>query len=116
LVEVEVEVEVEVQTPAPVALYVMFDRSRSMSDSNLWRPAKEAFAEFVRDPASNGMDLALEYFPSSGGSCDGSGYSTPAVALGRLPEHADALVSSIDGQSANAIGTPIEGALRGATE
>jgi hypothetical protein len=61
--------------------------------------------------------VALQYFPKSGGSCStGSGYSTPAVPLGRLPGHADAIEASLDGESPNGIGTPIEGALRGATE
>jgi hypothetical protein len=114
VVEEQVQVAVEVKSPAPVALYVMFDKSLSMSLSNLWTPAVQAFTGFVHDPASSGMDLALQYFPS-GGACNGTGYSTPAVALGRLPGHANALTTSIGQESPTGIGTPIEGALRGAT-
>jgi hypothetical protein len=114
-VQVQVQVPYEVHTPAPVALYVMFDRSLSMSSNGLWTSAVSALKEFVADPASSGMDMAIQYFPS-GGSCNGSGYSTPEVALGRLPGHANAIINNLSGQSAGGIGTPIEGALRGATE
>lgn len=115
LVEHEVEVEVEVEVPAPVALYVMFDRSLSMA-SKLWTPATQALKGFFADSKSEGIDVALQFFPSSGGACNGNGYKTPAVALGRLPGHASALTTSLDKQSASGIGTPVEGALRGITE
>lgn len=115
VVEEEVQVEVITTKPAPVALYVMFDKSMSMQGS-LWTSAVEAMTSFVKDPGSSGMDMALQYFPG-GGSCDtGSGYSTPSVALGRLPEHAGALVKSLAEQGPNGLGTPIEGALRGVTQ
>jgi len=114
VVEEQVEVAVEVASPAPVALYVMFDRSSSMA-LTLWTPAVQALTAFIGDPASSGMDMALQYFPGSG-SCNGSGYSVPAVAPGRLPAHASALTTSLSKQSPSGLGTPIEGALRGATE
>jgi hypothetical protein len=116
VVEEEVEVEVEVEVPEPVALYVMFDKSMSMSWGDLWEPAVDALQGFVGSAASSGIDLGIQYFPN-GGSCDtGSGYSTPAVALGRLPGHADAIIDSLTGQEPDGFGTPIEGALRGVTE
>jgi Mg-chelatase subunit ChlD len=115
IVEEEVQVEVEVTKPAPVALYVMLDKSSSMATSNLWTPATKALSDFIVSPASSGMDMALQYFPG-GGQCNGTGYSTPAVALGRLPAHAGALTASIDKQNADGFGTPIEGALRGVTD
>jgi hypothetical protein len=113
--QVQVEVKVEVQVPKPVNLFVMLDRSASMAFS-LWSPAVSALKQFIHDDMSQGMDMAIQYFPSGGGSCNGSGYSTPAVAMGTLPAHAAALVSSIDNQDPNGFGTPIEGALRGVTE
>jgi hypothetical protein len=116
-VEVQVEVPVEVEVEAPVAMYVMFDKSLSMSTGGLWTPAVNAMSGFLQSADSSGIDVALQYFPIGGGSCStGAGYKTPAVGLGRLPSNADALVSSLDEQNANGIGTPIEGALRGVTE
>jgi hypothetical protein len=113
--QVEVQVQVAVQVPKPVNLFVMLDRSASMA-SSLWSPAVSALKQFIHDDMSQGMDMAIQYFPSSGGSCNGNGYSTPAVAMGTLPAHATALESSINGQDPNGFGTPIEGALRGVTE
>jgi hypothetical protein len=116
--EQEIEVESEVVETLPAALYIMLDRSRSMSNNGLWEPAIAAISEFVNDPASAGFDVALQYFPVSGGVCSsGSGYSTPAVTVGRLPEHAVMIDASLDAADANGGGgTPIEGALRGVTE
>jgi hypothetical protein len=114
--EEEVTVETEVTVVKPVALYIMFDKSYSMSLSGLWDPAVEAMKSFIDDEASVGLLVGLQYFPS-GGSCDtGAGYDTPAVAVGELPDHADALSASLDGEDADGYGTPIEGALRGVTE
>ncbi len=113
--QVQVEVKVEVQVPKPVNLFVMLDRSASMS-SSLWSPAVSALKQFIRDDMSKDMEMAIQYFPNNGGSCSGNGYKTPAVAMGTLPAHASALVSSIDAQVPNGWGTPIEGALRGVTE
>ena len=103
--------EVEV----PVTLFVMFDKSASMSIGQLWMPAVTAMKDFVRAPSSSELDVAIQYFPN-GGSCNGSGYSTPAVAPGTLPAHANAIVGSLDAQNASGLGTPIEGALRGVTQ
>jgi hypothetical protein len=113
--QVQVEVKVEVQVPKPVNLFVMLDRSQSMA-SSLWSPAVSALKQFIRDDMSKDMDMAIQYFPSNSGSCNGNGYKTPAVAMGTLPAHAAALVSSIDAQDPDGWGTPIEGALRGVTE
>ena len=116
-VEVVEDVPYEVEVPAPVALYVMFDKSKSMANSNLWDPAVAGLTSFIGDTASDGLDVALQYFPLSGGSCaDGSGYDTPAVDLGRLPDNAQPLIDSLSAETANGSGTPMEGALRGATE
>lgn len=113
--QVQVQVQVEVKVPKPVNLFVMLDRSQSMA-SSLWTPAVAALKEFIRDDMSKDMDMAIQYFPNSNGACSGSGYSTPAVAMGTLPAHASALESSLNGQSPSGFGTPVEGALRGVTE
>jgi hypothetical protein len=115
-VEEQVEVEVEVEQKSPVALYIMLDKSISMDRSNLWNPAVAAIGSFVNDPASAGMDLALQYFPNGGSCADGSGYDSPEVELGRLPEHAPGIEASLGRNDPDGFGTPIEGALRGVTD
>jgi hypothetical protein len=93
VVDEEVEVKTDVVTNKPVALYIMFDRSQSMrgdkSTPEKWTPAVNAIKAFVDSDKSKDLDVALQYFPLSGGKCsDGTGYKTPAVAMGRLPAHA----------------------------
>jgi hypothetical protein len=103
----------------PVALYVMLDQSQSMQMSGLWDPAKLALGAFVDDPSSEGVDIALEYFPplfGDVGECTGVGYADPSVPIGRLPGHAAAIHASLDALPvATGGGTPLEGALRGVT-
>ena len=116
IVEKEVVTEHVTEEILPVALYIALDQSVSMDWGNLWGPAKNAIKSFVNDPASAGLDVALEFFPEAGGQCNGAGYNNPVVAMGRLPDHASSLASELDRRpSAGGIGTPIEGALRGAT-
>ncbi|MET0342549.1 MAG: vWA domain-containing protein, partial [Polyangiales bacterium] len=66
------------------------------------------------DTKSSGMDIALGYFPGNGQCSNGSGYDTPAVAMGRLPGNAAKIAASLDDNGPDGTGTPIEGALRGA--
>lgn len=124
-VEVTEEVTEEVQTVKPTVLYIMFDKSMSMAgppygQANIWPAAVSAIKSFVNDTKSAGLGVGLQYFPlsgSNGGSCStGSGYSTPSVAVGKLPANASKISTSLDQHSANGTGTPIEGALRGVTE
>ena len=116
-----VDASVTVTSPAPVALYVMLDQSLSMNGAPfgptpaLWPPAVAALKQFVQSPASSGMDMALQFFPTGGASCNGSGYSSPSVAMGRLPANANAIINGIP-NSPGGLNTPIEGALRGVTQ
>jgi hypothetical protein len=117
----EIIIEEMITEVQPIAMYVMLDQSLSMQLAGLWDPAKVALKAFVDDPSSAGVDLALEYFPAPFGDvigeCNGAGYSEPAVPIGRLPDHAPAIHASLDALvAAGGGGTPIEGALRGATE
>jgi hypothetical protein len=118
--QVVVETEVTVETPIteikPVALYLMLDQSASMGLGDLWDPAVSALKSFMNDGASTGLDVGIQYFPGAGSCSDGSGYSTPEVAMGKLPDHAQTMIASLDQHDPNGIGTPIEGALRGVTE
>lgn len=100
----------------PLAMYVLLDRSQSMTQNNKWQDASSAFSQFVNDPQAAGIKVALSFFPDSGGKCDGSGFSTPVVPMGVLPANADPITSSLQAHqpgSGSGSGTPMEGALRG---
>jgi hypothetical protein len=136
-VERVVEVPVEEQVVVPSVFYVMLDSSGSMVTdpftlANLiedlldlfglgtqppqptkWDYTVAGLKSFIQDPASAGIQLALGYFPDAG-QCDGTGYDQPSVPLGTLPESAPQLESSLDARQP-AGNTPLEGALRGAT-
>lgn len=75
--------EVAEAKPVPVNLYLMLDRSGSMSGSK-WSSATSGMSAFVQDPASTGLRVALAYFPSDADDCDPVSYSTPVVGLGEL--------------------------------
>jgi hypothetical protein len=136
-IERVVEVPVEVEVVVPSVFYLMLDSSGSMvrdpftlaglvedildlfgigqapPQPTKWDYAVAGLKDFIRDPASEGIEMALGYFPDAG-SCDGSGYDVPFVDLGSLPENGAALTSSLDARVPDG-GTPLEGALRGAT-
>jgi hypothetical protein len=130
-------VPVEQEVVVPSVFYLMLDSSGSMvqdpftleglveqildlfglgqtpPEPTKWDFALSGLKTFISDPASAGLELGLGYFPG-GGTCDGAGYDVPAVALGVLPENAAALEASLDARAPTG-GTPLEGALRGAT-
>lgn len=132
---VVVEVPYEVTEEVPKALYVMLDRSGSMVQDDLfallaaipfagpilaalfppgtnkWKLAVDGLTQFVNDPASNKLKMALHYFPN-GGQCDGTGYDVPTVPMGPMAGTAAGVVSSLTGQ-VPAGNTPTAGALRG---
>lgn len=132
-----VEVPIDEEVVVPSVFYLMLDSSGSMVEDpftlasvveqlldlfglgrNPPAPTKWDFAlagltSFVNDPASAGLELGVGYFPE-GGQCDGSGYDVPTVPLGVLPANAAAIEASLDARIPSG-GTPLEGALRGAT-
>jgi hypothetical protein len=118
--EVTEDVTEEVVTTKPASLYILFDRSKSMNGfggaEKAWAPAVTALKSFVNDPESDGLGIGIQYFPNGSGACNGNGYKTPNAAVAALPGNAAAINSSLNGQSPNGTGTPIEGALRGATQ
>ncbi len=119
----EVMVESQVTTVKPVSLYVLFDKSMSMGPGtvlypggkNIWDPAVTAMKSFLNDSKSKDIGVGIQYFPKGGASCNGTGYSTPAVDVGQLPASAATLSQSLDNANPDGTSTPIEGALRGAT-
>jgi hypothetical protein len=113
-IQVETRVPYEVIAPRPVAIYVMLDRSLGMDDNNKWTTVVSSINTFVNDPASDFIEIALQYFPIDSASCDGSIYDTPAVRMGPLPDNATNISDSLAGiQLADT--TPVEPALRGMT-
>ena len=100
---------------APVDLYVMFDKSESMSTK--WAPATSGLTTFVKDPASAPLHIALDFFPrppDSTAACDQHAYETPVVAWGDLPANADPIVAAMTGETPDGFGTPMYPALGGA--
>jgi hypothetical protein len=122
-IEIETLVPYEVLVPSPIAVYIMQDKSGSMNDGNprKWDVAIDAITTFVNDPDSAFIHVALQYFSGDGGwggggtVCDGAVYSAPAVPLGPLPDNAINITNSLATISPNG-NTPLEGALRGATQ
>jgi hypothetical protein len=95
----------------PLAMFIMLDKSGSMDDNGKWTAAVSALTQFVQDPNSSGIKVALGYFPD-GHSCNGAGYDQPDVPMAILPGNAGAIVSSL-GASGPSGNTPTEGALNG---
>lgn len=95
--------EMKEATPTPVDLYVLLDRSGSMTkQADLWTPVTEAIKAFVQSPKMSGVGMGLQYFPRNGTKkeqqpiCSVENYLVPAVPIAVLPGNAEALKSSID--------------------
>lgn len=128
--------------PVALDLYLMLDRSASMAlpqqtvpnckvgdtTEARWCYAINALAGFFAAPTSNGMGVALQFFPHGdctwvnateqnccalGSCCSGADDGIPTVALGRLPSQQQALVNALNAQSPLGTTTPMEAALRG---
>jgi hypothetical protein len=93
-----------------------------------WCYAINALAGFFAAPTSNGMGVALQFFPNGncgwvnaneqnccayGDCCRGTADAVPAVPLGQLPKTLPSLVQALNDQSPLGTTTPIEAALRG---
>lgn len=131
---VETLVPYEVTEVSPIAIYIMLDATMSMVGVSLvamdgidkWTPAINAIDQFINDPQSAGLDVALEVFPldpndpQAGvialGDCSGTGYNDPAVPMGPLPDNAAAISSFLSNVTPAGMGTPMEGAVNGATQ
>ncbi len=103
--------------PVQLDIVILLDRSGSMYGPN-WTGATAALKQFVQDPASDGINVGLLYFPidapADGLVCNALHYHNLAVPIGPLPQHASTLVGSIDGELPNGGSTPMYGALDGA--
>ena len=100
---------------APLHLYVLVDKSSSMSTK--WKPARNGLKAFMDDPASAGIDVALNFFPRPPGGapvCDQNAYRAPRVPFGLLPANEAALLTALDAEATDGFNTPLYPALGGA--
>lgn len=131
--------------PVALDMFIVLDRSATMrqpldsvpncrvgdATKSRWCYAINALGGFFAAPTSNGVGVALEFFPHGtcswtnypteqdcctfGDCCSGSDTSTPEVALGELPSHRPTLVAALDAQAPIGTTSPLEAALRGMT-
>jgi hypothetical protein len=130
--------------PRPVNMFIQFDRSGSMMYDtrgellpiDKWSQAVDALNAFFTDAKSDGLKVALRFFPDdkpvpgctgdTGGACDATACAQPLVPLGLLAAAAGdpqetALLAAIAGATpaspmtdAGRTGTPMYPALQGA--
>jgi len=103
----------------PLDLYLMVDRSASMSNNNKWNNQSNALKGFIGAPENDGLFLALRFFPLNDNcgpqdsQCSGNAYVNPLVDWGELPGHAGNLTSAIDATGPDGCFTPTQEALNG---
>jgi hypothetical protein len=113
--------EIYVGETIPLDIYIMFDQSGSMlniEQGGLTRmdAVRDAVDKFVNDSKSAGMGVGIGYFgykPIGSTTCNPADYEKEAVAIGRLPENAKAIVDSLNGLQPTGE-TPSGAAIRGA--
>jgi hypothetical protein len=105
-----------VVVPTPVmSLLLLLDRSASMDESGKWGTLTNAVKAFLADPASDGHEVALNFFPDNdqGKECSVDQYDPPEAAFGMLPGSASGLTAKLDLQQPTGQGNPMWGALKG---
>lgn len=105
----------EQATGRPLHLYVLVDKSSSMEGAN-WDALTSGFAAFLAEPRSEGLVVALEFFPLHGdwASCASKPYETPAVGYSALPAGLSGLTAALAAEKPDGPGTPTYSALLGA--
>ena len=100
-------------TALPRAMYLLADRSSSMSDQNKFSYTGQGINAFALTNKAAGIDFGMQYFGlEAAGTCAGGGYSTPAVGFGTLPGLASQISTSFSTTAPNGA-TPLEGAVNG---
>jgi hypothetical protein len=82
--------------PLVPALYLIVDRTTSMAADGKWTTARQGVLSFMQ--TSEGGEIALGYFPpiQGAGTCSGSPYDVPVIALAPIAENAPAIKQSLD--------------------
>jgi hypothetical protein len=100
----------------PVTLYVMLDKSSSMSGTK-WNAATAGLSAFVNDPGFSDLVVGLNFFPrppDAVPACDQNAYATPKVPFGPLSSNAAAITAALAAEAPDGFSTPIYPALGGA--
>ncbi|MEZ4224167.1 MAG: VWA domain-containing protein [Polyangiaceae bacterium] len=113
----------------PLDMYIVFDRSGSMStqtaSGTLWEATKQAFLTFIQSPTTAGIGVGLQFFPpgqSSGSNCFGvppcasgcidfAGFCVPGGDEGCLPS--DYLPPSVFIEQLPGVAPKVTAALNG---
>lgn len=103
----------------PVSMFIAVDKSGSMGGGK-WDDTVSAFTSFFTDPAADGLEVALRFWPQGGcndDTCDTNACAQPQVSLGSLADgsHEQALVNLFLATDPNG-NTPMSAALGGATQ
>lgn len=100
----------------PLDMFILLDRSGSMTSSNKWTSAVTAIKGFSDTPGVAGMGLGLQYFPPlKGDECSVPSYQSPAVPLALLPGNASPIKISLVSTMPTGL-TPMRPALEGVTK
>ena len=109
-------------TPTPVtgSIYIMADRSGSMSTGDLWTQQASALGDFFSDAANGGLEVALKFFPlgdvcdPEDALCSGKAYAQPLVPWGLLSAMAPEFTTAVMEATPDGCITPTQEALGGA--
>lgn len=110
----------EKATNTPLDLYIMLDKSSSMGGStpgDKWNSSVAGLTAFVNDQASDGIRVALKFFPrkpDNVAACNQQAYATPDVPYGVLPNNAQPIIDALNAATADGLNTPTYPALGGA--
>jgi len=110
----------------PVDLFVMMDRSISLSETDAasgrtrWEALREAIATFVDEGANQNLRVGMGFFGRTGGNddaldCDAGYYAEPGVEIGPLSQVGAAITDAMTRVSPGGF-TPTAPALLGALE
>jgi len=117
--------------PIPIDLFIMMDRSISMSetlsgddpvgnDVTRWDGVRQAVQAFAQSEDAANLGLGIQFFSASGvgneaEDCDLGNYSNPEVPIGLVSDVGMDVVAAIDDKIPSGL-TPTYPALRGALE
>lgn len=98
----------------PADIYITVDKSSSMVGTK-WMAATSGLTAFVNDSASDGLIVALNFFPlDNNPTCDQFAYKPPVVPYGVLPGNAANVGAALAAAMPTGFNTPMYPALGGA--
>ena len=98
----------------PLTIYTLFDDSGSMVP--WWPFVTQAFIQFVKDPASAGINVGIKFF---GNECSADFYSMPDIPIDILPDNATPIENNLGVHfpiSGTATTPALQGGLTGAQQ